>query len=333
MLPFVLAPLEEMSRVGAVGPVVVTGAAGAIGSVLVRALLAQGLEVRGIDNLSSGDRSNVPTGADAGGFSFLSADLRDVATFEKAFEGAAAVWHLAANGDIRRGTADARVDLENGTLATFHVLEAARRHGVGAVRFSSSSVVYGRARVLPTPEEYGPLLPESLYGANKLAAEGLVSAYAHSYGLRGHIFRFANIIGPRMNHGILCDFFEKLRQDPTRLEVLGDGRQAKSYLRTEECVEGMLLAAEKAQETVNVFNLGAPDRISAREIAEKVVAAHGGRARIETTGGERGWVGDVPQQLLALDRIRALGWTPRLTSAQAIDRTIAEMADARKCAP
>ncbi len=321
-----------MSRVAA-GPAVVTDAAGAIGSVLVRALLARGREVRGIDNLSSGERANLPTGAEAGRFTFRAADLREAGAWEADFEGAAEVWHLAANGDIRRGTADPRIDLENGTVAAFRVLEAVRRHHVERVRFSSSSVVYGQPRVLPTPEEYGPLEPQSLYGANKLAAEGLVSAYAHSYGFRAHVFRFANIIGPGMNHGILFDFFEKLRQDPGRLEVLGDGRQAKSYLRTEECVEGMLLAADRASATVNLFNLGTTDRISVREIAEKVVAAHGGRARIEMTGGERGWVGDVPQQLLAIDRMRALGWTPKLTSAEAIDRTIAEMVDARKRAP
>jgi len=330
MLPFLLASLEEMAPPEADGPVVVTGAAGAIGGVLVRALLERGHEVRGVDNLSTGDRAQLPGGESARRLSFVTADLREPASLAPVFEGAAAVWHLAANADIRRGTADPRIDLENGTLATFNVLDAARRHDVRAVRFSSSSVVYGRATVLPTPEEYGPLLPESLYAANKLAAEGLVSAFAHSYGLEGHIFRFANIIGPGMNHGILYDFFEKLRRDPTRLEVLGDGRQAKSYLRTEECVAGMLLAADRAHEPVNLFNLGTTDRISAREIAEKVVAAHGGRARIETTGGERGWVGDVPQALLSIERIRALGWSPQLTSAEAIDRTIREMQDDRR---
>jgi len=186
-------------------------------------------------------------------------------------------------------------------------------------------VVYGLATVFPTPEEYGPLQPHSLYGAAKLAAEGLLSAYAHSYGLTAHIFRFANIIGPNMTHGILPDLFEKLRRDPARLEILGDGRQSKSYLRTEDCVDGMILAVDRVSENVSVFNLGNTDQITAREIGEKVVAAHGGRARIDFTGGARGWVGDVPLQLLAIDRIRALGWTPRSTSAQAVDRTIEEM--------
>jgi UDP-glucose 4-epimerase len=218
-------------------------------------------------------------------------------------------------------------------VATFQVLEAARRADVPSVVFSSSSVVYGLPTVFPTPESYGPLQPQSLYGAAKLAAEGLLSAYAHTYGLAAHIFRFANIIDGRANHGILYDFFEKLRADPKRLEVLGNGRQAKSYLRTEECVDGMLTGVARATGPVNVHNLGSLDRISVREIAEKVAAAHGGRATIAYTGGDRGWVGDVPQQLLAIDRIRALGWEPKLTSAQAVDRTIAEMAAARGLRP
>ncbi len=300
----------------------VTGGAGAIGSVLVGALLQRGHDVRVVDNLSGGRVDRLPP---SDRVRFVGADLREPAAFESEFRNAVAVWHLAANPDIRLGTEQPRIDLENGTLATFHVLEAARRADVRSVVFSSSSVVYGTARVFPTPEEYGPLLPESMYGAGKLAAEGLVSGYAHSYGLTAHIYRFANIIGPGMSHGILPDFFEKLRRDPSRLEVLGDGSQAKSYLRSEDCVRGMIDGFDRARETVNVFNLGSTDRISVRTIAEKVVAAHGGRARIEFTGGPRGWVGDIPQQLLSIERIRRLGWSPSTDSAGAIDRTIGEM--------
>ena len=308
------------------GPVVVTGGAGAIGSVLVRDLLARGAEVRVIDNLSGGRREHLPSASAAPRLSATIADLRDPSSFGPQFEGASAVWHLAANTDIRTGLRDVRADLEHGTIASFHVLEAARKHDVPRVFFSSTSAVYGLAKVYPTPETYGPLEPESLYGAAKLAAEGLVSAYAHLYGLRAWIYRFANIIGPGMTHGILYDFFEKLRTDPSRLEVLGDGRQAKSYLRTEDCVEGMMLVGDRASEAVNVYNLGSTDRISVREIAEKVVAAHGNRARIEYTGGSRGWAGDVPQQLLSIDKAGALGWRPKYSSAGAIDRTIGEMA-------
>jgi UDP-glucose 4-epimerase len=275
-----------------------------------------------IDNLSSGTAARVPR---LDGVSLTVADLRRPNEYEGVLRGAGAVWHIAANPDIRKGTADPTVDLENGTLATFHVLEAARRHDVPRILYSSSSVVYGQATVFPTPEGYGPLFPESLYAASKLASEGLLSAYSHSYGLRVHLFRFANIIGPGMAHGILPDFLAKLRRDPTRLEVLGDGRQAKSYLRTEDCVAGMLLAADRAHDPVNLFNLGAADQITVREIAEKVVAATGGTARIDYTGGARGWTGDVPLQLLSIDKIRGLGWRPRHTSAEAIDVTLREL--------
>jgi UDP-glucose 4-epimerase len=305
------------------GPAVVTGGAGAIGSVLVRELLARGREVRVLDNLSGGRREHLPPASDA--WSLTIADLKVPSQYSAALEGASELWHLAANTDIRRGTANPRLDLDEGTLATFQVLEEARRHDVPRAYFASSSVVYGFATVRPTPESYGPLEPQSLYGAAKLACEGLFSAYAHTYGFHVHLFRFANIIGPHMTHGILPDFFAKLREDPTRLEVLGDGRQSKGYLRTEDCVDGMLLAVERAREAVNIFNLGTPDQINVAEIARKVVAAHGGRAKIEYTGGERGWAGDVPQAFLAIDRMRAIGWAPRYNSAEAIDRTIAEM--------
>jgi len=312
------------------GIVVVTGGAGAIGSALVRALLGRASEVRVIDNLSGGRREHLPASSESTKVTLTVADLKDPPSYADVFRGASTVWHLATNPDVRRGAKEPRLDLEEGTIVTSNVLEAARRYDVPRVAFSSSSVVYGLPTVLPTPEEYGPLEPESLYGAAKLAAEGLFTAYAHSFGLTVHIFRFANIIGPNMTHSILPDFFEKLRRDPTRLEVLGDGRQSKSYLRTEDCVAGMLLATDRANDRVNLFNLGNVDQITPREIAEKVIAAHGGRARIEYTGGERGWVGDVPVQLLSIRRIQALGWQPRWTSAGAVDRTIEEMVEARR---
>ncbi len=310
------------------GPVVVTGGAGAIGSVLSARLVGEGRTVEVLDNLSTGSAEALPAGSAR--LRLHRCDLASAEIPDAPFRGASEVWHLAANADIRRGTAEPETDLQNGTLATAHVLERARRADVPRLLFSSSSVVYGLANVQPTPEAYGPLLPESLYGAAKLAAEGLVSAYAHSYGMTAYIFRFANVIDGRMNHGILHDLFAKLERDPEELEVLGDGRQAKSYLRTEECVDGMITVARKAAETVNVYNLGAEDRTSVREIAEKVVAAHGGRARIRYTGGERGWVGDIPRHLLSIERVRALGWAPSLSSTGAIDRTIAEMLARRR---
>jgi len=314
-----------MANAAAPGTVLVTGGAGAIGSVLVRSLLERAAEVRVIDNLSSGRREHLVPSRSGKEAHLTVADLKEPSSYASAFQGVSMVWHLATNPAIRKGLSEPGLDLEEGTRVTFRVLEAMRQHDVPNIVFSSSSVVYGHPTVLPTPEEYGPLQPESLYGAAKLAAEGLLSAYAHSYGMTAHIFRFANIIGPNMTHGILPDFFEKLRRDPTRLEVLGDGRQSKSYLRTEDCVDGMLLATERARDRVNVFNLGNVDQITAREIGEKVVLAHGGRARIEFTGGVRGWAGDIPIQLLAIRRIEALGWKPRWNSSEAVDHTIEEM--------
>ena len=318
-----------MTQSDARGPAVVTGGAGAIGSVLVARLLSDGREVRVLDNLSSGRREHLAAAQGSPKLALYVADLRDAEAIRPHFSGAEDVWHFAANPDIRLGTQDPRVDFEHGTRATFNVLEAARRADAKRILFSSSSVVYGLPTVFPTPEEYGPLLPESLYGASKLASEAQISAFCACYGLTGFIFRFANIIGPGMTHGVIYDFFEKLRKDPTRLEVLGDGRQAKSYLRTEECVEAMRFIDGHARDRVNVFNLGTSDRTSVREIAEKVAAVHGGHVRIEYTGGERGWVGDIPQQLLSVEKVRRLGWSPKHTSGEAVDLTIRELARAR----
>jgi len=319
-----------MPEGGPRGPVVVTGGAGAIGLLLVERLLADGRPVRVLDNFSTGRRERLPR---SGALSVTECDLGAGLPPGEVLRGADELWHLAANADILRGTADPNVDVTNGTLATFHVLEQARRQDVRRILFSSSSVVYGLASVQPTPESYGPLEPQSLYGAAKLASEGLVAAYAHSYGMTTYIFRFANIIDGRMTHGILYDFFEKLKADPSRLPVLGNGRQAKSYLRTEDCIDGMRLVAQRASAQVNIYNLGANDRTSVREIAEKVVAAHGGRARIEYGEGDRGWVGDVPQHLLAIDKALAHGWSPSGSSGEAIDRTIDELRQRRPPAP
>jgi UDP-glucose 4-epimerase len=307
-------------------PAVVTGGAGAIGAVLVRALLDRGIPVRVLDNFSSGRREHLPDPAKEPLLTVRRADIRHLGEIESTFKGAGSVWHLAANPDIRLGTEQPQLDLEHGTIGTSNVLEASRRGDVPHVLFSSSSVIYGYPTKFPTPEAYGPLFPQSLYGASKLASEGLLSAYSGCFGIHATIFRFANIIGPTMTHGVIYDFFEKLRATPERLEVLGDGRQAKSYLRVEDCVSAMLVAAEKGREPVEAYNLGTVERTSVRAIAERVVAATGGRARIEYTGGERGWAGDISQQHLAIDRICALGWKPQWESTAAVERTVAEFA-------
>lgn len=303
-------------------PVVITGGAGAIGAILARRLAETGHSIRVVDNLSSGRRDRLKNLEQSGRLEFHDHDLRNPDGLSEILQGADSVWHLAANPNIPKGMEDPRVDLEHGTLATAHVLEAARTAHVSRFLFSSSSVVYGLPTVFPTPESYGPLLPQSQYGGSKLASEAMISAYCHSYGLKGWIFRFANIVGPGLSHGVIYDFLRKLLRDPSRLEVLGDGRQAKSYLWVDDCIDAMLLAEQRATDRVNVFNLGTEQQVAVRDIAERVVRAFGGTARIEYTGGAQGWVGDVPQQLLSIEKIQALGWRPRMDASRAVDEAI-----------
>jgi UDP-glucose 4-epimerase len=211
------------------------------------------------------------------------------------------------------------VDLEQNTVATYNVLECARRNDIRSFVFSSTSTIYGRANVIPTPEDYGPCLPISLYGASKLACEGLVSAYAELYGIKSWIFRFANIVGHRSTHGILFDLVQKLNKSPKTLEVLGDGKQRKSYLLVEECVDGMIYGFKHAKDRLNYFNLCANDQIQVKRIVEVLVEESRLRnVKIKYTGGESGWKGDVPRFLLSNKKMAKLGWKPKHTSEEAI---------------
>ena len=297
----------------------VTGGAGFIGSALVDRLVAEGNEVTVYDDLSTGKEAFISQHFGALNFRFVKADLLDFQRLLKEMEGKDTIWHIAANPDIRKGTESTRVDLEQNTLATYNVLEAARRTDIERVVFSSTSTIYGRAKTLPTPEDYGPCLPISLYGASKLACEGLMSAYAELYGIRGWIYRFANIIGRRSTHGILYDFVEKLNRNPKELEILGDGNQEKSYLLVEECVDGMMFGFENAKDTLNYFNLGSEDQITVRRIAEVLVEETGLKdVQLKYTGGESGWAGDVPKFLLSTKKMADLGWKPEHDSEHAI---------------
>ncbi|UCE92281.1 MAG: NAD-dependent epimerase/dehydratase family protein [Methanobacteriota archaeon] len=306
----------------------VTGGAGFIGSVLVDRLAAEGSDVTVYDNLSTGKEAFISQHIGSSGFRLVKADVLDFQRLLKEMEGNDVVWHIAANPDIRKGTESTRVDLEQNTLATYNVLEAARKTGVKDVVFSSTSTIYGRAKVLPTPEDYGPCLPISLYGASKLACEGLVSAYSELYGINGWIFRFANIIGRRSTHGILYDLVEKLNVNPAELEVLGDGNQRKSYMLVEECVDGMLFGYENAKDRLNYFNLGADDQITVRRIVEVLLEETGLEdVDVKYTGGESGWAGDVPVFLLSARKMQELGWKAKHSSEEAIReaaRTVAK---------
>jgi len=280
--------------------------------------VAEGDEVKIYDDLSLGKPEFVEGAVDAGA-RLVVADLLDQERLTAEMAGHHVVWHLAANSDIRGGTRSTRLDLEQGTLATYNVLEAMRRTGAREIRFASSSVVFGEPTRLPTPEDYGPPQPISLYGAAKLAAEGLITAFAHCHGLRAHVFRFANIVGPRSTHGILHDFAAKLRENREELEVLGDGRQRKSYLTVDDCVDAMLFVVRHTHQTVNLFNLGPGDSVTVARIAELVRERWtNGRVQLRFTGGDRGWTGDVPRMLLDVSRLSALGWSASYTSEQAI---------------
>jgi UDP-glucose 4-epimerase len=235
------------------------------------------------------------------------------------------VWHLAANSDISYGTRYTDFDLKGGTIVTYNVLEAMRRTGVKEIVFSSSGAVYGEPTVMPTPEDYGPILPISLYAASKVACETLVTAFAHNYDITAWIYRFGNIIGPNMTHGVIYDFVLRLYADPAKLVVLGDGTQSKPYVYVEDCLDGMEFGVAHAKEHVNVHNLAVDDQTSVREIADWTIEAMGiDRAKIDVQYGEgpRGWRGDVPQVKIDTRRMAKLGWTPKYSSREATKKTI-----------
>ncbi len=298
----------------------VTGGAGFIGSHLVDRLLRDPDNyVTVYDNLSSGKEDFIRHHFDDGRFRFVLGDLLDLPALTDAIRGHDHVHHLAANPDIRLGTAKPETDLRQGPLATFNLLESMRATGVRKIAFSSSSVVYGEALAIPTPEDYGPLVPISLYAAAKLGAEGLITAYCHTFDMQCWIFRFANVIGPRSTHGVIFDFIGKLRKNPGELEILGNGKQRKAYLTVDDCVDAMLFVVGRAGDTVNIFNLGCEDQVKVVRIAEMIRDEMGlPGARFRFTGGDRGWKGDVRAMLLSIDKLKALGWKPSTTSDQAV---------------
>ena len=236
------------------------------------------------------------------------------------------VFHLAANPDIRLGTRITDTDLKQGTVATYNIVEAMRLNGVKNIAFASSSVVYGENAPMPTPENHGPCMPISLYGASKQAGEGLISSWVGTFGLKAWIFRFANIIGARGTHGVIFDFIHKLKKDPSRLEVLGNGLQEKSYMEVGDCVDGILHVMEHANEPLNLYNLGSHDTASVRRIAEIVVEVTGCQdASIEYTGGDRGWAGDIPRARLGIDKMVASGFDVSMNSEEAIRHTATQL--------
>jgi UDP-glucose 4-epimerase len=309
---------------------VVTGGAGFIGSHLVDTLVAQGNEVLVIDSLCAGHREMIARHIDSHKVRFMQKDLLGDG-WQEALQGADRLFHLAADPDVRQSAVNPDPTMQNNIMATYRVLEAMRRHDVPEIVFTSTSTVYGDAKVIPTPETYTPLEPISVYGATKLACEALISSYCHSFGMKSWIFRFANIIGARSGHGVISDFIHKLEENPAELEILGDGKQTKSYLEVHECVAAMLFAVGHSRDTVNTFNIGSEDWIDVKSIAEIVVEEmHIPHVKFRFTGGERGWIGDVPKMQLAVDRIKALRWKPQVGSRESVHIAVRSMLEERQ---
>jgi UDP-glucose 4-epimerase len=302
--------------------VFVTGAAGFIGSNLVDRLLADGRTVVGWDNFSTGQAEFLRQASAHPRFRLIEGDNLDLPALTAAMRGCDLVFHLAANADVRCGTHHPGRDLEQNTLATFHVLEAMRANGIRRLVFSSTGSIYGEPRVFPTPEDAPFPIQTSLYGASKLAGEGLIAAYCTGFGFQAHVFRFVSILGEGYTHGHVFDFYAKLRANPHQIEVLGNGKQRKSYLYVQDCLDAMLLAVEKADRPYTVLNLGTDEYCTVDDSLGWICGHLGLNPRRVYTGGERGWIGDNPFIFLDTARIRALGWRPKLTIRESVLRTL-----------
>lgn len=301
--------------------IIVTGGAGFIGSHLVDRLLKDGNEVIVIDNLSSGKMEFIKHNMKNPRFCLVKVDL--LGNVDEYFKSVDEVWHLAANPDVR--TIDANVHVKQNILSTKNVLEAMRKNNVKRIFFTSSSTVYGEAissgKMVPTGEGH-ITEPISLYGAAKLSSESIIRAYCNCFEMNSWIFRFANVIGPRSTHGVIFDFIKKLKENPSCLEILGNGKQKKSYVYIEDCIEAMLTARKKSNEIINIFNIGSDDWIEVLEIAKILTEKMKLKPKFNFTGGDRGWKGDVPLMILEIEKIKKTGWVPKYNSSDSVIKTI-----------
>ncbi|MFH1724580.1 MAG: NAD-dependent epimerase/dehydratase family protein [Elusimicrobiota bacterium] len=305
----------------------VTGGAGFIGSHIVDRLIRGGRRVTVYDNLSTGRRLFLRRHRGQARLRFVRGDILDEARLRRAMRGHDTVFHFAANADVRGGVRDTRVDLEQNTIGTHRVLEAMRRTGARRVVFASSATVYGEPERFPTPED-APLIQTSLYGAAKASAEHLIEAYGNYFGIQGRIFRFVSWVGERYTHGVVCDFVRKLRRSPRALEIMGDGRQRKSYLDVRDGIAGIFAALRSGKGRTQVYNLGHRGVLTVDAVADIVRAEMGlGSVRYRHTGGVRGWPGDSPVVLLDTRRIRALGWRPKVPIPDGIRATVRYLLD------
>jgi len=298
----------------------VTGGAGFIGSHVVERLAADGAEVVVYDNLSTGLSRYLESYGDA--VTFVKGDILETARLTRAMERCDTVFHLAANADVRGGVENTRIDLQENVLGTHSVLEAAKHTGIRNFAFASSATVYGEPETFPTPENV-ELVQTSVYGASKACGEAYVQAYAEYYGIRAFIFRFVSWIGERYSHGVIFDFVKKLRANPRELEILGDGRQRKSYLYVRDGVQGIFTALEKSQLRKNTFNLGHDSWLTVVEVADMICDELGlSGVRYRFGGGQRGWLGDSPLVQLDTSRLKSLGWVPETSIEEGIRRTV-----------
>jgi UDP-glucose 4-epimerase len=305
----------------------VTGAAGFIGSNMVDRLLADGVKVVGWDNLSTGQQRFLDGASKSAAFRLVRGDNLDLPSLAKAMAGCDFVFHLAANADVRFGTEHTRRDLEQNTIATYNVLEAMRSNGIKRLAFSSTGSTYGEAKVIPTPEDAPFPIQTSLYGASKIAGEGLISSYGEGFGFEGYIFRFVSILGERYTHGHIFDFYKQLIEHPGSLRILGDGSQRKSYLYVQDCIDAILHVtrngtAQGVPHGTQIYNLGTTEYVQVKDSVRHICKALGLNPELQYTGGDRGWIGDNPFILLDTKKIQATGWKPKLTIEQGILQTL-----------
>ena len=300
----------------------ITGAAGFIGSNLVDRLLSKDHIVSGYDNFSTGHENFILTALTCPAYTLIRGDTLDLPTLTEAMRGTEFVFHLAANADVRFGTKHPRKDLEQNTIATYNVLESMRVNDIKRIAFSSTGSVYGEAKQFPTPEDTSFPIQTSLYGASKLAGEGLICAYCEGFGFQSYIFRFVSILGERYTHGHVFDFYKQLLGNPNELHVLGDGHQRKSYLYIQDCIDAMMCVIEKAHETINIYNLGTDEYCEVNNSVDWICEHLKLNPRKSYDGGEHGWVGDNPFIFLDTAKVCALGWKPKLTIQQGIIKTL-----------
>jgi UDP-glucose 4-epimerase len=312
--------------------ILVTGGAGFIGTALVRFLLSKSYHVTVLDRLSFAKKQNLDPLLSADNFDFIQLDLLDVDKIKEVVKNCDLIYHLAANVEVRKGQFDTEVDYLNNVVATRNLLESMRSsEKCKKIIFTSSSVVYGEPSIIPTPENYGPLKPISLYGASKLASEALISGYVGTFGIHAVIFRLANVVGPSSGHGVIFDFFRKLKQSHGKyLEILGDGKQKKSYLYIDDCINAIALGLNQLNSGLQIFNVGTDDQVDTNTIARIIISELGLNTQIKYTSDQkdgRGWVGDVKDMLLSTDRLKRLGWKNTHSSKDSVHVTVMKIGD------